>query len=479
MKLITNLLSHSVHKKLLVPFGVLFASSIFIWFAGPLISIGQSAPLQLPEKRIYAIALLFLAWGFKNYFLKQKPTFDSETKAIDPQAAKKIETLEGRFQGAMRFLSKTFHNKHGKNIKLSGLPWFLLVGASGSGKTTLLANSNINFILKKRIKPEDVQTLSATEHCDWWVTHDNVLLDVPGSYSPTAKTSYLWKNFLTLLKKLRGRHAISGVLVTLSLSDLTNRDKQENLVLELKTRIIELRENFGKNLPFYFTITKCDLLPGFIDFFEDSGSDELGQAWGITLPSLNENQKLDSVFTDRFNVLIKRLNKQLIWRLHQERSPYTKLHIKDFPLQVERLKETLIHLLSKLTAEDQFNLQGLYLTSAIQHAANTSTTSALQLTTNQFEQALELMHKPVMPSRSYFIRQFLLHGLAHVSPSPQAKMIVKQHGIAIASCVTATIMTAAFIGYNLAHPPKTFLVGDSMAKYHIEIKQPDEFKNNV
>jgi len=64
-------------------------------------------------------------------------------------------------------------------------------------------------------------------------------------------------------------------------------------------------------------------------------------------------------------VLIKRINKQLIWRLHQERNPLARPYIKDFPLHIERLKEAVITLLKTLALPDLL-ISGVYLTSATQ-----------------------------------------------------------------------------------------------------------------
>src|SRR4029079_11270390 len=101
---------------------------------------------------------------------------------ITPETAKKLQTLQGRFQGALDFLKKMLVNKQGKKFNLSHLPWYLLIGPTGSGKTTLLAHSKVNFILSKQFKQAEAIIIPSSDACDWWVTRDLVLIDVPSYY---------------------------------------------------------------------------------------------------------------------------------------------------------------------------------------------------------------------------------------------------------------------------------------------------------
>ena len=287
---------------LLVMLGLI---SIIIW----------STATQMPaEKKIYIIAVLFLVWFLKFIFFDTaslKNKFHSENPASDIQ--KKIEHLQKRFEGVIAFLKKTLLNKQGKELSLARLPWYLVIGPTSAGKTTLLAKSNINFILARQFKQNDLASLPPSDSCDWWVTRDLVLVDVPGSYltskekqmTKTAPSStpfhFLWKNLLTLIKNFHGKNSLQGVIIALHLPELakqqTNQQRNQ-IIYDVKKRMLELRETFGKDLPFYFVITKCDLIPGFIEFFSECSSDELAQAWGISLSPLNENEKLIDIFIE-------------------------------------------------------------------------------------------------------------------------------------------------------------------------------------
>jgi type VI secretion system protein ImpL len=496
MKPLIKLLSDTSNNKHFYPLIIFSVIAILIWVCGPQIAIADTVPLAEPEKRFYTILAVLLAWILKINFLdnnQQQANTAAPLAFINPELAKKLQAIESRFQGAIRFLKKTLIDKQGKNVSLYHLPWYLLIGPPQGGKTTLLANANINFILAKQFKNENLRNIPASDVCDWWVTRDAVMLDVPSSYlyvkqktmpanngqQKNPSTNGLWQNFLVLLKKYRGKKALTGVVLALPLPDLMSSQSKDRIFAELKYRIAELREQFGNHLPFYLTITKCDQIAGFTDFFSDSGSDELSQAWGVTLPTVKENENLGEVFTNRFNALIKRLNKQLIWRLHQERNPFTRPQIKDFPLQVERLKENVISTLKIIAPEAGFNLQGVYLTSSMQQVADEQQTTHLQAA-SMSTGALQIMRNPVMPSRAYFVRQLLLQALlVPVDHSTASRMTFnfnwRKNPAIYATSICAAVLTAGFLANELRQSIKqTYAIRDGLAQYQLDVQQASQ-----
>lgn len=418
---------------LLLPLALI---ALLVWQRGAGLMIAHHFPLKEPQKRLALILTLFLAWTIKFLLWEQLRTPASDTSNL----AQLLHTLRGRFLGALRFLKKTVIDKHGFSTPLNTLPWYLLIGPPGSGKTTLLTQSNINFILSKQRKQEGQEkSVPSSSVCDWWVTRDLVLVDVPGCYafSPAKNTLTdalhpeeatkaasasakphvqlaLWQSLLTLLIKYRQKNNIGAVVIALNLPELIklSRQQQTQWFQDLRQRLLECWDKFGK-LPVYFLVTKCDLLPGFSEFFNDIGSDELMQPWGIPLSGRKEHEKLLDLFTERFNALIKRLNKQLIWRLHQERSPQLRPAVKDFPLQLEFLKETLSQLIKMLSAANpDLELEGIYLTSATQeNNAATSTT----LFHHDLPSALDVPPSSPFVSRAYFIKHVISYLLPHTS----------------------------------------------------------------
>lgn len=401
---------------------LLFLVSLFIWFGGPHLTLHNTWPLFEPEKRFGLIVVLFVGWLILDLIFStpQKPR---STSTLPPsETLKKLNALQNRFLGAITFLKKTTITRAGEEINMAKLPWYLFMGSSQSGKTTLLTNSQVNFMLAKSQKGEGPSALAPSEQCDWWATRDWVLLDIPSSYITVKEKTFskvLWNNLLVLIKQQKPHASLQGILLALPLPELLKQPNQKQalaLVKELKTSIQDLREKFGAHLPFHFIITKCDLLPGFVEFFSEASSDELAHYWGVTIPPKQPHEKLTDLVMHRFNALIKRLNKQLLSRLHQERNPMTRPFIKDFPLQVERLKETLHHFLKSLEIPD-LHLTGVFLTSAKQPNEATETTPIAYTASNT--QSLALLQQPAyFPEKAYFIRQLLTQGLLYTHSHP-------------------------------------------------------------
>lgn len=325
---------------------------------------------------------------------------------------KSLQKLDNRFDSAVHFIKKAKVTRKGVSIRLEQLPWYLLIGSAGSGKSSLLSKSNINFILGKKNKQQEMQ---GAHTFDWWITAGAVLVDVPGSYMnatdrSSAMSEEVWHHFLGLVQKNQKRKEMGGIVVAVSVPELIDRESRDQMVKNLKHRIEEIQSKLGTDVPFYFTITKMDLLPGFMEFFNDRSMEELMQAWGITMPP-SSPEAVTSIFIKRFNALIKILNNQMIQRLHYERDLYAKSCIKDFPLYVERVKDELAGVLNALRAQEtRFTLKGVYLTSALQNQSEGESTHP-ETVSEGSEKMLEIMSAPEIRQSPYFIKQFILQGI--------------------------------------------------------------------
>ena len=417
-QLYTRLKSNEFYYSLFIPLAILSIAAEIVWLKGPALSLGHFTPFTSPEKRIYAIAFLFLIWILKYLLIDLNKL---NLRHQNPIIQKKLLELQNRFQGAIKFLDTTITTKNLKTLHLNKLPWYLLIGPQGAGKTSLLANSDIQFILQRQFQGNK-KNLHASDQCDWWITRHASIIDVPGSYLSNDPTrthdklyTILWQSFLNLIRKQRGKKGIHGILITLPAAEIIqNNDakKYHALLRKLLQQIMEIQKIFPGPIPCHIILTKCDLLPGFSEFFTESNSEEIEQAWGITLPTSESHAKIASHFTARFNALIKKLNQQLIWRLHQERNPMLRPYIKDFPLQIERLKSFMLDFINKLSSMNiHIPIQGIYLTSALQSTTEKEENILDSSSPFSTSREVQIFKSPKQTSRPFFIKQFFTQGI--------------------------------------------------------------------
>ncbi|GLK88363.1 type VI secretion system membrane subunit TssM [Pseudomonas turukhanskensis] len=366
----------------------LLALSLIIWFVGPLLRIGEYEPLASAASRWVLIGLLFLVWiAYRVVRVLQARRNAAKVMsglaavtapdAASVASAEELATLKQRMDEALALL---------KRAKLGGderrslyeLPWYVIIGPPGSGKTTALMNSGLNFPLAGELGAGAIRGVGGTRNCDWWFTDEAVLLDTAGRYttqdSHAAVDKAAWLGFLDLLKTQRKRRPIDGAFIAISLSDLLLGTEAERLAhaRAIRARIQELYTQLGVRFPIYVMLTKLDLVPGFMEFFDNLSKEDRAQVWGMTF-ALDDGKSPEgplAVFASEFAGLEQRLNQSLVERLQQERDPARRDLIYGFPQQISALKDNLGSFLDgvfKPTAfEQRVLLRGLYLTSGTQ-----------------------------------------------------------------------------------------------------------------
>lgn len=441
-----------------------------IWYAGPYISYGDYFPLAQQEKRLYLILLVFLTWFFKILIVDL--TIPNPFQHKSNKLRKKLIALQKRFSGATKFLNKTTITKNNKKIRLSSLPCYLVLGPAASGKSTLLANSEAPFILQKQYHQEKIKYAATSENCDWWVTREACMIDVPGKYLSTYNSVDkinpddkfylpLWTFFLRLMKKKFGRHGIKGIILTLPAPEIIKLNEQKNyhhFIRDMFQRIQELQKMFATPIACQLVITKCDLIPGFAEFFAEMSNEETTQTFGVSLSLPKEGEKLVDNFTVQFNALIKNLNQQLLWRLHQERNPDARPLIKDFPLQIEHLKEFIADFIKKLTIiRLNLVLKGVYLTSSLQpefHSVKVTDHSTLDANA----QVIQIFKEPISASQTYFSKSFFTDGISEANMTTTSPSKVNQDHLKL---YTAYAASAGFIAFSTIFLVKDFRFGVS------------------
>jgi type VI secretion system protein ImpL len=286
-----------------------------------------------------------------------RPDLRPEVQAVQQQLDEAIQALKG--------------SRMGKGA-LYALPWYMIIGPPGSGKSTALQESGLNFPRVSQGR-KGVRGVGGTRNCDWWFTDEGILLDTAGRYTTEIDDRDEWLAFLEMIKRARKRKPINGAIVAVSVSDLLNATEEEleAHAKNIRDRIDELTKTLEIVFPVYLLFTKCDLLQGFIEFFEDFGRGDRAQVWGCTLPfSAPPAKSYRETFDDECRKLYSSLSSQRLATLAGERPSTKKQNIYLFPLQFSMTLRRLGDFVSALFRPNPFQetsiLRGFYFTSGTQ-----------------------------------------------------------------------------------------------------------------
>ncbi|HYD75473.1 type VI secretion system membrane subunit TssM [Ramlibacter sp.] len=378
-------------KRWLIGAVIVLVLALLVWFAGPLVAIGQTRIAETSASRWILIGLVVLAWLLieagrvllerrRNKKLIEDLAKPGEDESISREEA---QVLGKRFAEALEVLKSAKLGGGSGSRMLYQLPWYMFIGAPGSGKTTALVNCGLRFPLAAPGSAGSaVGGIGGTRNCDWWFTDRAVLIDTAGRYTTHDSNEKVdrsaWTTFLQLLKRHRPRQPISGIMVTLSVSDLLGFSPQERqrYAQVVRARVDELQRELGLQFPVYVLVTKCDLVAGFSEFFSTFDAEQRAQVWGITFDldikaRLAENAR--EGFDREFPALLARLNDLLLARLQDERDPERRIALYPFPQQFAAIGPLVSEFLSAAFGDSTFTdramVRGVYFTSGTQQGA--------------------------------------------------------------------------------------------------------------
>lgn len=391
--------------------------SLLIWVFGPIVSIGQSEPFAAETVRIALIALLFIAWLIwlivrqrrairANRMFVAEIAAPAEEKALTP-GEENVAAVGAKFQGVMSELRR---RKLGGRKFLREMPWYVIVGPPATGKTTALRQSGLSFPIDLT---DDLQGVGGTRNCDWFFSENAVLIDTAGRYvqqeSQPDVDATEWLGFLDLLKKHRGRRALNGVIVALSVDVLSEGEEAIRAHgRKIRRRLAELNERLEIRLPVYLMLTKADLIKGFEPFFGGLSTAAREQVWGATFPL---DARVDAgMVSGEISSLASELERRLVPRLEDEDSLAERAEIFRFPAQVASLSEPIQLLVESMFGESRYEesawLRGIYLTSATQEGAPIDRLTAALASSFGLPPRRSLP-APRVEKRSFFLKNLL------------------------------------------------------------------------
>ncbi len=365
------------HPRLVVEFGVVCLIWL-VWLMGPQVGLES---VESRVQVIIIIGLLRFVFYLAHHLVSQRRASQLEASlrqqaqiqvaAARPDHKEELEALRRQFDKGVAALKES---AIGKGVKgkaaLYALPWYMFIGPPASGKSTALRHSGLQFPYLGE-SGQGLQGMGGTRNCDWWFTNDAVLLDTAGRYVTHEEDQKEWLGFLDLLKKCRKEKPLNGILVAISIADLmqAGEEELEAHAKKIRGRIDELMTHLGIVFPVYLIFTKCDLVRGFVEFFEELTKAEREKIWGCTFPKSAAKEPAQVRFKTEFEQLLAAVKSRRLARLVNARGPY-KLNILTFPLQLASATDKLTRFVELLFQSNPYQenpmFRGFYLTSGTQ-----------------------------------------------------------------------------------------------------------------
>ncbi len=344
---------------------------LFVWFAGPYFAIGSNYFWSSVISRLITICILFFLWGLFIVFIfsrgRKKEEEDPEKFAAKRarqeqrrQFNEETATLRNKLRDALKVVRKSQYYGKERRSRYT-LPWYLLLGDKNSGKTSLIANSGLLFPINDKLG-QQVSADVSTKDCDYFFGNHAIFMDTAGHYTmaePESETEAIWHKFLRTLFRHRPARPLNGVIVCLSLRDFLENDANwlEHQARILRKRISELHQKLRISVPVYLVLTKCDVLPGFVDFFSQLPKAAREHPFGATFTAdILTPEAIAKDLKDLINVL----HAQVISKLHAERNISSRGEILAFPQAVADLAERLPDFIFQAFAASRYHKQALF-----------------------------------------------------------------------------------------------------------------------
>lgn len=360
--------------RLAIEMGVVFLITL-VWFAGPFLGF-ESVDGRV--QAIIAIVVLRALAYVAQHLVAQKRAAALEASLMQQgqrgrtDRREDIESVRLQFEKGIAALkdSKLAQGLRGKSA-LYALPWYMFIGPPASGKSTALRHSGLEFPSLSGAA-QGLQGLGGTRNCDWWFTNAGVLLDTAGRYVTHEEDQEEWLAFLDMLKKARKDRPINGVIATISIADLVEgrEEEVETHAKQMRARIDELITRLGVVFPVYVMFTKCDLVQGFVEFFDELSRTERERLWGCTYAKSDGGGETPAGrFKKEFDALLSVLHQRRLARLVATRGTH-KISIFGFPMQMASARDRLARFVDILFQGNAYQespvFRGFYFTSGTQ-----------------------------------------------------------------------------------------------------------------
>ncbi len=249
-------------------------------------------------------------------------------------------------------------------------PWTLVIGTAHSGKTAFLQQAELNMI---QGSSED------NSSCNTWFSQEGIFIELPSISlssnesieSEDAENNYLIQHFLQTIKTHRHKKPFDNVLLTINMvAFIHEHDRYMEYLETLKKQLQKILTPYlSSETGLYIVFTHMDRIAGFCDFFSEFSTQQQTQTLGYLLEDYSSKKKLIEQHEKKYDRLLSRLHENLVMLLHKTRNNLTRYLIREFPQQLESLRNMVRSSLS-LSAdikESTLKVKGIFFTSACQN----------------------------------------------------------------------------------------------------------------
>ena len=238
-------------------------------------------------------------------------------------------------------------------------PCYLIIGANHSGKTTLVEKSGLKFNIQDNFMSKHKNMNNCPKKVNSWTADNCSFIEISDDEDSL------------MLKSIGKKMSVKGIIIAYSITDLlpnseSKRDASNNYLSGCLKRVSTA---FKHPIPTYLIITKCDQIPGFIEYFEKLSHEESTQVFGVTFSNnIIAPEYISDIIETEFEALLTRLNRRKSYHISLEKNRDSRIDIFNFIHELRIIKNTIIDLISELFEDifitDNYKIQGVYFTSA-------------------------------------------------------------------------------------------------------------------
>ena len=461
---------------------------IVIWLVLPLLPINGVHPFASLSMRI-ALSLLLVGGITGWYAIGFIQTHQLKSWTVVSNLLRRfLSGVQRVSHSTWRYSKEYCHDvndkikKGNRRRRLKRLPWYLVLGSESAGKKSMVKNSGLFFQQPQHIGEEALNYINDFPDFDWWFSQQAILVDVANNDAENDIAR--WKKFIKLLRRERKSRPFNGVVITLTLSELLTLSHKERqaFVTRITNYIRDIYSHFKAYVPIYVVFNKCDLIDGFMEFFENLSKEELDQVWGMTLPvsGCNDLQSVLNFFNREYHDLIQHLRKRVMWAFDSEKTMRGRELINAFPQQMSLFRRPIENFISELFGAVRYQqviqVRGVYFTSCTQGQGK-SNDFLLQAMSKKFQLSQPSFSRPQRIGESYFLRSLFFDVMlpeAHALGYSERRKKIRHYlyRLTLIACPIFVVATGfgMHMGYQ-ANQKNLVSVNDYLDVYNVEINK--------